>query len=340
MRSGSRESGMSLIEVSVTLLLLMVSMALFYDMIQSSLRASLFSEGHNDLAAIGQRVTNAIHTEVVQAKLVFQEDSTGTPYRDKFVAALPSGTAVLANSRMPIIDQNNTTFGVDPGPNSITNRTGNSLIVVRQLSPINISWDHDNNAGTANINFLADRYQMEFFFLRSNTRRSFGGLGYYLEIMQANTQIFGDYFQLNDITINKTQVAAGVRSAGITMAWDPGKTIATPAFYNIDVSGTMSGNVNPTFTLSVKSLMPEFTGGRVSGKMDFSVAPNPTTAIFFKDPVPLYATASTGFPQGLEFQIIGGSGSRKVLSRLVVASNYSRNTYSQEASVTSSARGF
>jgi prepilin-type N-terminal cleavage/methylation domain-containing protein len=336
----NRESGMSLIEVSVTLLLLTVAMALFYDMILSSLRASMFSEGHNDLSVIGQRVTNVIHTEVMQSKLVFQEDALGTPYRDKFVAAMPTGTAVLANSRMPIIDQNTTIIGVDPGPNSITNRTGNSMIVVRQLSPISISWNHDNNGGTANIDFLADRYQMEFFFLRSNTRRNFGGLGYYLEVMQANSQIFADYFQLNDITVNKTQVAAGVRSAGITLAWDPGKAMSTPAFYNIDVSGALSGNNNPTFTLTVRSLMPEFAGGRVSGKMDFSVAPNPTTAIFFKDPVPMYATASTGFPQGLEFQIVGPSGSRKVLSRLVLASNYSQNTYSQEAAVTSSARGF
>ena len=340
MKPGSRESGLSLIEVSIALLLLTVAMALFYEMILSSLRASMFSEGHNDLAAIGQRVTNAIHTEVMQAKLVFQEDSTGTAYRDRFVAALPAGTAVLPSSRMPIIDTNTTSFGVDPGPNGIANRTGNSVIVVRQLTPLSISWNHDANAGTPDISFLADRYQMEFFFLRSNTRRSFGGLGYYLEVMQANTQIFADYFQLNDITVNRAQVAAGVRAAGVTMAWDPGKTIAAPAFYDIDGSGAMSGNTNPAFTLSVKSLMPEFTGGRVSGKMDFSVAPNPTTTIFFKDPVPLYATSSTGFPQGLEFQVVGGSGSRKVLSRLVLASNYSRNTYSQEASVTSSARGF
>jgi hypothetical protein len=74
--------------------------------------------------------------------------------------------------------------------------------------------------------------------------------------------------------------------------------------------------------------------------MEYSVAPNPTTAIQFKDPVPLYATASTGFPQGLEFQIVGVSGSRKVLTRMVLAANYSGTFSSQEATVTSSVRGF
>jgi prepilin-type N-terminal cleavage/methylation domain-containing protein len=337
----NRESGLSLIEVSVTLLLLSIAMALFYDMILSSLRASMFSESHNDLSVIAQRVTNTIHTEVTQAKLVFQEDTLGIAYRDKFNTSLPSGTTVFSNSRMPIIDQNTTIIGVDPGPDSITNRTGNSLLIVRQLSPLSISWDHDANAGTANITFLADRYVFEYYFLRSNTRRDFGGLGYYLEVMQAKSQEFGDYFQLNDITTNKAQVAAGVRSVGgITMAWDPGKTLAAPGFYNIDVSGAMSGNASPTINLTVKSLVPEFAGGRVSGKMDFSIAPNPTTTLKFKDAVPMYATSSTGFPQGLEFQVVGSSGSRKILTRVVLASNYSQNCSSQESSVTSSARGF
>lgn len=334
------ERGFSLIEATITLLLLTVAMALFYEMIIGSLKASMFTESHNDLNVMGQRVTNGIHTEIAQARLVFQEDSTGTAYRSLFTAALPSGVAVRSTSRMPIIDQTNTTFGTDPGPNSITNRTGNSLILVRQLSPISVTWDHDANGATATIQFLADRFQFVYYFLRTNNARNFGGLGYYIEPMQATSQIFANYFQLNGITTNKAQVCTNVRNAGLTMAWDPGKAVSAPAFYNISAAGALSGNAAPTFTVTAKSMLPEFAGGRVSGKMEYSVAPNSSTTFNFLDTVPRYATAASNFPEGLEVQIVGASGSRKVMTRLVLASNYSRNYSSQEATVTSSARGF
>ena len=338
-RSGER--GFSLIEATVTLVLLSMSMALFYDMMLSSLRTSMFTESHNDMYAIGQRVANTIHTEVIQSKLVFQEDTLGGAYRDRFNTSLPTGITPWSTNRMPIIDSNTTVLGVDPGPNSITNRTGNSLLIVRQLAPIGVSWDNDNNNGTANVTFLADRYQFEYVFLRSNTSRNFAGLGYYFDVVMAKSQIFADYFQLNGIAVNKAQVVANVRSVGgITSAWDPGKALATPAFYDMSSGGVLTGNAAPTFTLTVKSLVPEFVGGRIGGKMEYSVAPNPTSTIKFKDAVPMYATSATNFPEGLEFQIVGASGTRKVLTRIVLASTYAKNFASQEAAVVSSARGF
>lgn len=338
-RTGER--GMSLIEAMVALVLLTVVMAIFYEMMISSLKAGMFTESRNDLSAIGQRAVNTIHTEIIQAKLVYQENTVGTAYRTRIVAGLPGGYSVYTGSRMPLIDQNTTTVSVDPGPNSIATRTGNSIIVVRQLSPLAVPWDNDNNAGTANVTFLVDRYQFQFYFLRSSTAANFAGLGYYLDMVQAKSQIFADYFQINSIAVNKAQVAAGARSVGgILMAWDPGKAIADPAFYNISAAGAFTSNTTPAFTMTAKSLMPEIAGGRVSGKMGYSVAPNPTASITFKDPVPRYATAATNFPQGLEFQVVGATGSRKILTRLVVAANYGGSTTSQEAMITSSARGF
>lgn len=335
------ERGMSLLEVSVTLLLMSMVMSVFYEMILAGMRTSMFAESHSDLSSIGQRAVNSVHMELIQAKLIFQEDTLGAAYRDRYVTYLPGGVSVAPNSRMPIIDSSATVIGTDPGPNNITNRTGNSLLVVRQLTPITVPWDHDANVNTADVNFLADQYQFEYYFLRRNTTRSFGGLGYYLEVMMATSQVFADYAQINDITTNKAQIAAGARSVGGNlMAWDPGKSLATPAFYNISVAGALSSNTTPAFTLSVKSLFPDFAGGRVSGAMEYSIAPNPTASITFKDPVPLYATSGSGFPNGLEFQIVGQSGTRLIATRMVLAANYNNNFSSQEAAVKSSARGF
>lgn len=74
--------------------------------------------------------------------------------------------------------------------------------------------------------------------------------------------------------------------------------------------------------------------------MDYSVALNLNTPLTLPDPVPVYATANSNFPGGLEFQVVGLAGSRKIMSRLVLASYYSNNYNSQSISTISSARGF
>jgi hypothetical protein len=330
-----------MIEAMVTLLALSMAMALFYEMMLSSMRISAFSESRNDLTTIAQRATNAIHGEIIQARLVFEEDSLGDPYRDAIAGALPSGVAVLAGSRLPIIDEDTATIGPDPGPNSIANRTGNSMLVVRQLPPIAVPWNHDANGATPNVDCFIDRYRFQYYFLRANPAVDFGGLGHYLEVMQATSQVFADYFQINSITVNRAQVASGVRSAGnILMAWDPGRAFNAPAFYDIQSSGTLSANSSPSFNLAVESLLPDFAGGRISSRMRYSVAPSPTSTMQFRHAVPLYATASSGFPEGLEFQVVGRSGARKALTRLVLAAHREGAFSSEESSITSSARGF
>lgn len=258
-----REAGFSLLEALVTLTILMTVMAVFYEMILGSVRTSMLSESRTDLAEFGQRAVNVIQTEILQSKLIFQEDATGTGYRTLFVNSLPGGVSVWTNSRMPIFDTNTNIIGPDPGPNSITNRTGNSLIVVRQLAPFSVAWDHDNNNGTADINFLADLYTFEFYFLRAVSTRKFGSFGYYLDLVQVKSETVADYFQINSITVNKGELITAIRAnVPVTYAWDPGKTVAAPAFYRLNAAGTFTA-MSPlnSFAVTVKSLLPAFRGG-------------------------------------------------------------------------------
>lgn len=340
--SAPSESGLSLIEVLIVLLLMTLLTGIFYEILIASSRANMASESRNDLAVIGQRIVNQIQTEVLQAKLILQEDSVGTGYRTRLAAGLPAGVSEWTGSRMPLIDANTSILGPDPGPNNITNRTGNSLILVRQLQPVAIQYDHDGSAGTPMIDFMADRYEIQYYFLRQNTTSDFGGFGYYLELMQAKTQVFADYFQLNSLGALGTGVVQGLRtqSPPILLAWNPGLAINAPAFYTLNAAGTMSGTTTPSFSLTLTSLMKEFAGGRIAGKMGYSVALNASTPLALKDPVPLYATASSNFPGGMEFLVVGAPRSRKVVSRLVLASSYGGRFNSQESSVITSARGF
>lgn len=338
-RGGQR--GFTIVEVMITLLLVTASMGVIYSMMLGGMRSSMFTEARNDLTQIGQRVVNAVQTDVLQAKLVLQEDSVGGGYRSLFTEALPAEVSVWPDSRLPIVDLNTTTIGPDPGPNEIPTRTGNSLIVVRQLAPVAVPWDGDADPTTPDINLLLDRYEFQYYFLRSNSARSFARLGYYLEVDLATSQIVADYFQLSGITTNQAQAAAALRaSTGITLAWNPGKAVGDPAFYDISVAGALSGNPQPVFNVKVKSMVPEFAGGRIGGRMEYSVGLNSNTQLALADKIPLYAIPSAGFPGGLEFMVVGQSGRRKVMTRLVLASWYDNRFTSKETSVITSASGF
>ncbi len=335
------ESGLTLVEVSVALSLMLIVSAISYELILGVTKASVFAESHNDLTALGQRVVNDVQTDVIQAKLVLQEDSVGTGYRTLFTNALPTGIAPWTGSTMPILDSNTTVIGPDPGPNSITGRTGNSLIVVKQLPPASISYDHDNNNGTANISFMADLYQFNYYFLDQVTQK-FGTFTYTVEPIKATSQTVADYFQLSGISVNQSQLVTGLRalSPSVTLAWDPGKAVSAPAFYNLTSGGTITSNSSPTFTLVTEKMIPEFGGGRISAKMTYSVGFNTATPFPVKDTIPLYAAVSSNFPGGLEFMLVGPAGNRKILSRIVLASEFQRKYSSQAAQVITSSHAF
>ena len=134
----SSETGFSLIEMTVTLAIVSVIMIVTYQLIEQTMSATMFNESHNDLAVMSQKAVNTIQTEVMQARLVFEDDTTGNEYR----AALAFATtpSVWTTSLLPVIDPATTTFT----PDGATERyTGNSLLLVRQLPPLSILYDHD-----------------------------------------------------------------------------------------------------------------------------------------------------------------------------------------------------
>jgi prepilin-type N-terminal cleavage/methylation domain-containing protein len=344
-----KQKGFSLIEVSVTILLLTVVMIIFYELMIGSMRASMFVESHNDLVVVGQRVVNTIQTEILQAKMVFQEDTIGANYRTLFTNA---GASVWTDSRLPVFE-----LGAEPDPDGATPYTGNSLLLARQLGPLEFLYDHDQtnpptcdlNAATPDVMFQGDQYRFEFYYLSPNTRRNFAGKGEYLEVMEAQSQVFGDYFQLNNLDeCQRVQAIIGLRTAGIMQAWNPGKDIplgATgPAFYDLQADGTLGPeNTAPVFTLKMKTMMPELKGGRISGKMEYSVAFNSSSItnpnFTFPDAVPLYGQASNNFPGGLEFKGVDNAGVKKILTRVVLLSQHTGSMESQANFVVTSYNG-
>lgn len=336
-----RQSGFSLMEVTVVLGVVSVLMIVVYSMIEETLHTTMFNESHNDLAMMSQRAVNTLQTEVLQTKIAFQEDTLGAAYRTAL--RLPAQYPVWTDSFLPVIQPE-----TNIGPDTTTRYTGNSLLLARQLAPLRITYDHDGNNMTPEIEFVADRYVFEYVYLSSITKPSFAGSGRTMELMMTTSIPYADYFQLDSLDTTATaRVVAKLIATGLQRAWDPGQPVAS-AFY------TLSGATDGTFDSAIanaridlataKSLLPGLRGGRISGKMSYSIGFNPSSGPAYPLRVPIRLFAPTvsgrpGFPSGFEVKIAGPSGNRQVMTRIVLMSHYGVKTYeSQQGFVTTAAR--
>ncbi len=358
-RRRSSERGLSLIEMLVTLAISVTVIAVVMTIIEEAMKMSLFVESHNDLAVMSQRPTNNMQKEVLQAKTIFGEDAIGTPYRSRIETLLTTaGTPDAPGSLLPIV---NGAGALAPDTGGVRT-TGNCLLVARQLTPIQISVAADGTDPVTfpAITFMADRYQFEYFYLTRNATRKFKGGDYSLDLYRYRSIPYADYFQLSGVTANlsatqRTALATSIKApagGNLLIAWNPGLDLLS-SFYTIDAN--LAFPVGSLITVSTSllamqdniSLLPELLKGRISGKMSYTVAYKIGTApgtnipgLSGLNPVPVYfeaGGATTPLDCGFEVKVVGPLGSRRVLTRLVLYSNYGITKFgSQEGFVITS----
>lgn len=338
----STQSGFSLMEITIVLAIVSVLMVVVYSMIEQTMHAAMFNESHNDLAILTQRAVNSMQTEVLQTRTVFQQDVPGAAY----LAALdiPANAPVWTDSLLPVIQP-----AVNITPDTATRYTGNSLLLARQLPPLTLTYDHDGNLITPEIEFVADRYVFEYMYLSPHSTPSFAGSGRTLDLVMTTSVPFADYFQLVSMGPAAIQrIVPKLMAAGLARAWDPGQPAGTAFF---ELSGAADGVFDPPLSnprirnAAMKSLLPGLRGGRVSGKMSYSVAfapASPAPPYPLRIPIRVFAlnvSGRPGFPSGFEVKIAGPSGNRQVMTRVVLMSHYATKSFeSQQGFVTTAAR--
>ncbi|MDH3284105.1 MAG: hypothetical protein OEQ13_05150 [Acidobacteriota bacterium] len=325
-RHGGRaaESGISFVEVMVSLALLSVIGLIFYQLFIGSMRVTMMLESESDLVTLGQRVVNEMRLEIMQSRTAFEDDTVGQSYLAQ--VSLPTDAPVLTGSLLPIVDT-----GGRLEPDSGTRRVGNSMLLARHLEPTLVPFDHDGDSNTPEIDFEADLYRFRYVYLSENTERSFLKNGHYLDLVLATSGRYADFFQLDGLTAaQKADVAVDLYAGGITTAWDPGRP-ADQAFYQIQSDGSLTGPFSHTIDLTeYRSLLPEFRGGRISGSMNYSVGIQSDPPLETDDRIGLYAEPSGPFPGGFEVLAVGPASSRQVLVRVVLLAEYNRRLSSHE----------
>jgi prepilin-type N-terminal cleavage/methylation domain-containing protein len=356
MRSPSQtrlQRGFSLLEMMVVTAVTAVIMVIILSLIDEATRLSLFIESRNELSVMAQRPLNVLQREIIQSNNVFGEDALGTPYRAAMTAILVAADPQpVPNSLLPVIAPAGTML---PDAVGVRN-TGNALLIARKVGPlrINVPASALDAANFPAVTFFADRYVFHYYYLArmQNRARAFRAAPYLLNLYRLRSAPVADYFQLANSTSNmdagqRTALSTALRAAGtnLTMAWNPGGTF-TNSFYTIDPNLTFAAGpiAQPRLTRrDVISMMPELVGGRISGKMPMTVAyrfnselldpqfidlapPNAaepaTLAGRGKVPVPRFGNINDLESCGFEVKVVGPPGSRQVMTRLVLYSNY------------------
>jgi hypothetical protein len=360
-------------EMMVVLALFTVLFFISYTLLEDSVQTSLFVEEHNDLPIYGQTAVNAIQRELLQSRVVF-EGSAGS-FGPGYFSALtfPAAFPLLTGSKMPVLNPASTSLV--PDDPATTRYTGNVLLVAKQLPPASIP------LSTAGASLLVDRYQFQVFYLTQRFTHGFAGQNYFIDAIQAKSDIYADYSQLTQwaalpatLAADKTLVASKLSTyvntitgatEATTKAWNSGVAAPT-AFYTITASMGFTAIASPTIALPTSaSLVKGLSGGRVSGKMDYTIGYRPPAAcsrcsatacsncngvtgprftlatdvtlpdgtIRVRDPIPKYAIFDTS---GMEFLIVGPAGSRRILSRIVILASYIGHIDSKESLVITS----
>lgn len=339
-----QQKGFSLVEVLVTIVIVVAMLLVCYQMIDETMRTSLFTESHNDLAVMSQRAINSLQTEIMQTRVAFEENAAGAAYRAALT--MPAGVTVWPDSFLPVFQPSSGTILPDPADKRFT---GNSLLLARQLPPLSVMYDHDNNGSTPQVEFLADRYQFEYVHLIRAAAPSFSGSGMTLDLHISTSAEYADYFQLEALSdFATTRIVPRLIAAGMQRAWNPGQPVNS-SFYELAqaTDGRFNNAVNSATIaiVSSRTLLRGLRGGRITGRMPYSVAfvpsspaqpyPIPTPIRTFAQPV----NGKPGFPSGFEVKITGPARKRQVMTRLVLMSHHSTSRYeSQQAFVITAAR--
>lgn len=343
------QRGFSLMEITVVLAIVSVVMIMVYSLIEETMQVTMFNESHNELNIISQSAVNTLQSEVQQAKFAFEEDALGTSYRDALT--LPSDVTIWADSRLPVFAA---TGEIAPDAPAET-FTGNSLLIARQMEPLTVTYDDDGDGSTPEVEFLADRYRFEYFYLARSDAKSFYDTGMTMDLLMSRSAEYADFFQLDSLDDAPAGlVVQELIDAGLSRAWNPGAAIDS-AFYTL--AGATDGVFSPAITgpkipmVHTTTLLRPFfgVGNReqrlaggvgISGNIHYSVAFGS-----FALPVPMRVFAQAdatnpGFPSGFEVKIAGPSRNRKVMTRVVLMSHYgAKKTYeAQQGFVVTAAR--
>lgn len=304
-------AGLTLIEVMITLVVLGFLLLVVARSQMTVTDANTNLHGINKVALETQEAVALIHTDISMARKLLENDSLGNSY----LAALGTGKYPVAPStRLPVIGPLAEFDKDDP----LAPLTGNCLLMAEEMAPHDTVHDPGSGDQTYRVNVI----RLVAYYLTQNARPRDSQLSRF-DLVRWESQAFADYTTLTAITDTTAReaVVASMTAPGVNIqyAWDILKP-AGSAFYSL--GSDVSSSPESAF-LVPPSTRPDREPRAIFGLSNACIAVNNGQTGESRIPkfaVELSPTSDpngVGFPHGFEVKIIGPSGARKVLVRVV-----------------------
>lgn len=321
----AHQRGFTLVELMVSAVLLAMLVMAVARLSLSGADAQEYAKRLNRVTELTQEMVDRMRLELVSSVRLFGDDAEGTANLATF--DLAGAPPMLAGSRLPTITPG-ASIRVDTSGAEIT---GNTLFFTK------LAWT-DRFVCTSGNDYLVDVYRWVLYYLTPVDGGPSAGRPTGLDLVRVTSEPMADAGSIDRITDADDQAevlihlhdatpdADGVQHDACVVVWQRAADPTDPnALRQIDGSdGSMSdtpfgGRPDPW-----QILRSETT---VSGLLDYrhhSVATVYSQASFGVGRYGLVSTAGSGFPHGLEVQIVGPSSARQVLLHLVIASTFRR----------------
>ncbi len=303
--SRNPRAGVTIVELMIVTVLLSFVIYALYELMLTTARLSAHTEAWANLVEWGQQGINNIGNEASTLRKLYGNDAIGNGYLNQ--TQLPVAFPRLGNGRLPTPQVNGNLRRDTAG----AEQTGNTLLFCRDRNPF------DATLVTLQVRRV-DVVTLVAYYL-SPVNRPMGPWPRSLVLARWESVEFADYAQVMALpVVERGQVVAQLFTVrGVTHLWRMDQA-ATAAFYAIDSFGAVAGAPDPGYRpvgASNTNVIPNLGFGFAG------VAWNFDGVNWVPERVPAFAIADglgDGFPHGFEIQVIGSTGSRTVMLRLVI----------------------
>jgi len=341
-----RRAGVTLVEMMVATALFVVVWGAFIGVVISIQTDFRFHAAKSTLLQWNQRIVNDVRSDVISTRGYFENNALGLGYFDAL--SLDAESLPIDTLRLPTIDENGDFVPDVPG----NQKTGNALFFIKTLPPFvqTVAVDAYGNTETYRINV----YQFILYHLTLRPDETVGDHQGALDLIRWASIPVADYDQImtiedpdpNDSVDPREELAAAFESEyNSTWLWDAGEEVDS-AFHQYVAGGGIDSS--PTANMSIPrdpevGLASVIPAGMTTLKQA-SVCFNTSTPDWgIGVTVPQYAVESSdgdGFPHGFEVQLVGASGSRRLLIRVALAKSASRTFVTRAFSAVLATRDF
>jgi hypothetical protein len=292
-------AGLSIVELTIATSLMVGVLLIVNEVLSTAQRSQVYINARDKAAQYSAKLVADLRAAGLSSRRVYQDDAEGRGY----LAALDTTAyPILAGARLPVVDA---AGRLDRDAAGVP-RTGNAVLLACE--------DRPQQFTTSGARHRVDVVRFVSVYPTRRPGKFVEAMPDRIDLVRLASRQYADRASLDQIAVatEKAEVVQALHAQGITRAWVAGAAVGS-AFFALNSDGTISST--PVASPLIDAA-PDNPARPMLGAAHISVAPNSPALR-----VPTFAeldVAAPAFPSGFEVKVVGPSGGRQVLVRLML----------------------